>query len=321
MPALDALARGNRAPWRRVLIDTGPINGAITEAIYHALTQRGLPLRQLTTAEKAAYGGVQPTPEVPWLDEVQITHFDNDHVGNAGDVLAKLGVFLGSKFADWQARAIARGLTYQCKATFVPVPAAFPVVEIAFDHADVRTKPNGDLNGLYLYWTVDGVKKWREELGTLNFKGSRKVSWSDSKKDGEVIENVGTWQDHTTTNPADRARWNFLRTTWSEALYDKYDGWSDLYDQGKRAKWATRPGTLTITLTLSEKDGIQRGFEVTENASMKYEFEWKTKAVWDAATKSAGLATSHAAKKPSESSPLRAYTVPCVCTCTLWLNG
>ncbi|KAF9883231.1 hypothetical protein FE257_003825 [Aspergillus nanangensis] len=69
--------------WRRILIDTGPPDAdkKILKAIEHVLRNVRLPCR--SSSEPAT---------LKYLSELQITHTDEDHIGNAAELLQRLSV-------------------------------------------------------------------------------------------------------------------------------------------------------------------------------------------------------------------------------------
>ncbi|UKZ80358.1 hypothetical protein TrVFT333_008116 [Trichoderma virens FT-333] len=78
----------NAAQWRRVLIDTGynRAGKVIADAIVEEIKSRAVPL--------LPKGDV----DIPRLREMQITHFDDDHIGNAGPIMTGLK----SSFKKWR---------------------------------------------------------------------------------------------------------------------------------------------------------------------------------------------------------------------------
>ncbi|KAF3929616.1 hypothetical protein ABW19_dt0210422 [Dactylella cylindrospora] len=142
---LPAEALRRKEPvWRRVLVDTGynKADGVVANAIFHALTKRGAPV-----PDNAAVMNVPP------MSQIQITHFDVDHIGNAGTVLNLLGN--NGIFQAWQ----TANPNYNCEAYFANVPPAFPTLIPTFCLATYED-PN-----ISVKFAVKGLREW---LGLIN---------------------------------------------------------------------------------------------------------------------------------------------------------
>ncbi|KAJ1706292.1 hypothetical protein NYO67_11565 [Aspergillus flavus] len=157
-PSGNGTAGGNTGQWRRVLIDTG-FNRArqvIANQVVEQLKTRAVPL--FAPGE----------PEVPPLREMQITHFDNDHIGNAGAIMSKLAPSIKA----WR----EKDEYYKCELVMNSVPAAWPNLQVEF--SDIE--PVGE--GYKVTFSIQGIVDWATELEKHEFHAHQDAAYRISAK-------------------------------------------------------------------------------------------------------------------------------------------
>ncbi|KAF7505517.1 hypothetical protein GJ744_000679 [Endocarpon pusillum] len=156
---IDLIVHGDNQKWsssphRRVVIDTGisyfsQAKSPITAAILDALLRRSLPVYQ------DAVGNIpQPAVPVPLnIHEVQITHADIDHIGNAGELMEELVTrnMLGTQLKPTTLR-------------YSYVPPASPT--LTFSLAGAILDPS-DKQFFIMSWKVGGLYQWETEIKGL----------------------------------------------------------------------------------------------------------------------------------------------------------
>lgn len=131
---------------RRSLIDTGPKKNKIANAIIHALVNHGLPLPESTP---------HPQPIVPRLYELQVTHLDQDHIGNAVSVLNNLNS--DQLPPDPQPGQDSVPLIVR----YSDIPPAMPNIDAHFTAAEV-VEPN-----IRFEFRLDNLIQWQTRLGNI----------------------------------------------------------------------------------------------------------------------------------------------------------
>ncbi|KAH6651289.1 hypothetical protein F5144DRAFT_559036 [Chaetomium tenue] len=255
VPPSEATQRNVKDVWRRVLIDTGfhKKEGAVAEGIYGALVNRAVPLYKPSSSPNTI-------PDVPSLREMQITHFDADHIGNAGKVLEILedqGIF-----DEWQ----RRDETYKCDVTCVDIPALWPTLCVTFDGA--AKEGNGAWAVTFL---ITGLHSWKTNMSGIRFYQHAECTWSHIlDSDGEPVE-TGDWIDPTSDDDTSK-----LKITWDQRLLARY----------RKKEDPELTATLQIDLSLFEGDRIDIGKVVDSNHHMLYDFKFEVAKIYNQALQS-----------------------------------
>ncbi|RYP92963.1 hypothetical protein DL770_000923 [Monosporascus sp. CRB-9-2] len=137
----------NAAQWRRVLIDTGynRADKVIANAIVKEIKSRAVPLLP------------EGKVDTPRLREMQITHFDDDHIGNAGPIMTGLK----SSFKEWR----KSDRNYKCDLVMNKVPHAWPTLTMTFWKVEESSPPGG----FNLLFRVDGLYEWMRAVEEASY--------------------------------------------------------------------------------------------------------------------------------------------------------
>ncbi|KAK6352207.1 hypothetical protein TWF730_009037 [Orbilia blumenaviensis] len=155
--------------WRRLLVDTGfpKADGVVAGAILAALQKRALPV------PRSAQNLV-----VPPLSQIQISHFDQDHIGNAGPAI-KLMKDEGL-FEKWTQEERNEGRGYICEALYSQVPGAFPDLVAKFKSAEADS--DTDISIIRPKFEIVGLRAWVEQLHEIGITPDFQFVLSDNLK-------------------------------------------------------------------------------------------------------------------------------------------
>lgn len=161
-----------KSPWRRILIDTGynEGEGSIGEEVAKVMR---------TLAVPAPAGTDSKNVEVPPLREMQLTHFDNDHIGNAATILKSL--------KDSMLDSQKNDPTYDCELVMNPVLAAWPDFSVRF--AGARRNPSKSDEVLAKFY-ITIPQKWVKRLAEVNFAADFVVNQGDEDLPTETVDDM-----------------------------------------------------------------------------------------------------------------------------------
>ncbi|QKX64060.1 uncharacterized protein TRUGW13939_11233 [Talaromyces rugulosus] len=144
--------RTHKTPlWRRILIDTGAKKEVLAKTVATAIRTHPVPAVTKTDASRH---------EVPPLREMQITHFDDDHIGNAGYIMKQL--------KDHMQHERTKDCAYECELVMNILPPPWPTFRVRFMGATRLSDPEKN-DQIFLKFNIEGLSEWEKTLADLHF--------------------------------------------------------------------------------------------------------------------------------------------------------